>query len=218
MIACILTAILLGLFSGLAPGPVTAMVAVTGMERGFRAAVPFAMAPLITDLVPMLASTTIISRLDWGALTALGLGGGVIVAMVGIRLVRSGPVGGAEADHPPPLHVGHALATSAINAAPWVFWFVAAAPLMLSHAAVSPIRGPIFIGVLFVTNGTSALTLGWLAGRAGLLMESSTRSRVSVVAGAFLVCVGVAIVWQALEGNFQALVAGNDALRARMGG
>ena len=80
------------------------------------------------------------------------------------------------------------------------------------------VRGVVFVGVLFFVNAASALSLGWLASRAGSILAPHVRARVTATAGFVLFCVGTAIVWQAMEGNFQSLVAGNDALRQRMGG
>lgn len=226
MIACVLTATLLGLFAGLAPGPATTMVAVTGLERGFRAALPVAAAPMLTDLAPMFVSTLVITRLDYDALTLLGLCGGVVVSMVGARLIRTSAataqlipdLDDQEGSEEVSVHVGHALATSAFNVAPWIFWFIVGSPLLLSHLAVSRTRGVIFVVVLFTVNASSALFLGWLASRAGSILEPRIRARVTTLAGLVLIGVGGTIVWQAMEGNFQALVAGNDALRERVGG
>lgn len=226
MIACVLTATLLGLFAGLAPGPATTMVAVTGLERGFRAALPVAAAPMVTDLAPMFVSTLVITRLNWNALTLLGLCGGVIVAMVGARLIRTSAataqmvptLGDADGPEEVPIHFGHAVATSAFNVAPWVFWFVVGSPLLLSHLSVSWTRGVVFVVVLFTVNASSALSLGWLASRAGSILAPRVRARVTAAAGLVLIGVGGAIVWQAMEGNFQSLVAGNDVLRERIGG
>ncbi len=84
----ILTAVVLGTFAGLAPGPYTTMVAGTALEKGFKAGFVLALTPLVTDVVPMLFSALLLDRLGELALTMLGITGGAIVFVVGIRFLR----------------------------------------------------------------------------------------------------------------------------------
>lgn len=66
MVTTLLTALVLGLFAGLAPGPYTTMVAGTALERGFRPALILALTPLVTDLAPMhTANISSASGLAW---------------------------------------------------------------------------------------------------------------------------------------------------------
>lgn len=84
----IITAILLGTFAGLAPGPYTTMVAGTALEKGFKAGFLLALTPLVTDVVPMLFSALLLDRMGELALTLLGISGGAIVLVVGIRFLK----------------------------------------------------------------------------------------------------------------------------------
>lgn len=222
MIASVFAATMLGLFAGLAPGPYTTTVAATGLERGFRVALPIAMAPLITDLPPMLVSSLIVQRLDWGALTLLGICGGVIVTMLGVRLLRRhgtfvpprpSSVRGDPATGASSVRFGHVLTMNLLNPAPWIFWFVAAAPLLLMQWNASPVRGIVFVVVLFGVNVSSAAGLAWLTSHARGVLAPINQRRALVAAGLALTCAGTVMVWQALEGNFQAMVDGQRAVR-----
>lgn len=84
----ILTAFVLGCFAGLVPGPYTTMVAGTGLERGFRAAVKLAWTPLVTDVPPLLVTALVLETLSGTALSVLGVAGGVIIGVVGVRFLR----------------------------------------------------------------------------------------------------------------------------------
>lgn len=88
MTATILTAFVLGCTAGLVPGPYTTMVAGTGLERGFRAAVKLAFTPLVTDVPPLLVTALVLESLSGTALSALGAAGGVIIGVVGVRFLR----------------------------------------------------------------------------------------------------------------------------------
>jgi len=261
--ACVLSATLLGLFAGMAPGPYTTMVAATGLERGFRDAIPIALAPLLTDLPPLLVATLVVRRLNWTALTLLGLCGGVVIAMVGVRFLRThrrrgvilpatlgtssrsglhgsssrAPAaeksreGGRSASASEPgtessievsharqtVRVGHVLTTNLLNPAPWVFWFVAGAPLFLVQLRQGWGRGAVFLIVFFLINVSSAGSLAWLASHARRLLAPRNQRRVLLGAGVTLTFTGAFMVWQAIEGNFQALIEGQTAVRSVFG-
>jgi threonine/homoserine/homoserine lactone efflux protein len=201
------------------------MVAATGLERGFRVALPIALAPLITDVPPMVVSALVVQRLDWAALTLLGISGGVVILMIGVRFLRAHGIPRlqehvtkrASLDAPAPggqsVRLGHVLTTNLLNPAPWVFWFVVAAPLLVIQWNASRVRGVVFVVVLFAVNVLSAAGLAWAASHARRVLAPENQRRVLVVAGLALACAGTLMVWQSLEGNFQALIEGQTAVR-----
>jgi threonine/homoserine/homoserine lactone efflux protein len=220
LIACVLIAATLGLLAGLAPGPYTTMVAATGLERGFRAAVPIALAPLVTDVPPMVVATFVVRTLNWPALTLLGLAGGVLIAMVGVRFLRAHSIPGmppTAGERPSgarqSVRLAHVLTANLLNPAPWVFWFVLAGPLLLVQLRAGWLRGAAFVVVLFGVNILSASSLAWLASHGRRAMAPVNQRRVLVAVGITLACAGVFMVWQALEGNFQALIDRQAAVR-----
>jgi len=219
--ASVLTATLLGLFGGLAPGPYTTMVAATGLERGFRTAVPIAMAPLLTDLPPLLVALLVVPRLDGVALSFLGLCGGAVISMVGVRFLRAHRGGKGFVGPLDPkaqsVRLGHVLTTSTLSPAPWIFWFVAGAPLFVIQLRASWPRAAVFLIVLFTVNVGSALTLAWMTSQARQVLAPANRRRILFVAGIALTCTGSFMAWQALEGNFQALIDGQAAIQDLFG-
>lgn len=228
MIGSAATATLLGLFAGLAPGPYTTMVAATGLERGFRVAGRIALAPLITDIAPLIAAVFVVSRLNWTALTVLGICGGLVVFTVGIRFLRahhipglpfaSSRVAGARVRPPPSVRLRHVITTNLLNPAPWVFWFVVGAPLLLAHARASWSRGAVFLAVFFAVNISSALSLAALAARARSLLAPVAQRRVLFGVGLVLAGVGIAMIWQAFTGDFQAMIEGQELVRDMVDG
>jgi threonine/homoserine/homoserine lactone efflux protein len=228
----ILSAVILGTFAGLAPGPYTTMVAGTALEKGFRAGFVLALTPLVTDIVPMLFSVLVLDRLSGMALTLLGITGGAIVLVVGIRFLRghgrevSHPLpqdgSSTEDSRPFPVHAhrrqsalaGHVIASTLLNPSPWLFWLVIASPLLLRAWNRGPGEGVLFVALLFATNITTASSLAWLASHGRRVLDPHWQARSLKLVGITLILAGALICWQATVGNFQALIDSQEAIRA----
>jgi len=220
LISTIAAAVILGSFAGLAPGPYTTMVAGTALEKGFRAGLRLAFAPLATDIVPMLLTAVVLDRLSWTALTVLGIAGGVLIGAVGVRFLRRhGRTYGRGGTGPSPLGgqsatFGHVVLTTILSPAPWLFWLVVASPLLLRSWARSPGEGIAFASALFATNIATASGLAWVASRGRRRIPVLWRGRVLSAVGVGLVLAGVVLVWQSMTGNFQALIDRQHLLRS----
>jgi threonine/homoserine/homoserine lactone efflux protein len=210
----------LGLFAGLAPGPYTTMVAGTAMERGFRASLFLALTPLVTDVPPMLFSAVLLERLGWRALNALGIVGGTVVLVVGIRFLRRNWANrdqGAEPGFPREggsARLPHLLVSNLTNPSPWVFWLMAGSPLLLQSWDRGPEEGLAFLTVLFGTNITSALTLAWVASKSRTILGPGFQRRALQAVGSTLIVVGLLILWQAIQGDFQLLMDNQRAIHS----
>ena len=217
MISALVAGTILGLFAGLAPGPYTTMVVATGLERGFKKALPLAFTPFITDVLPLVTTVLILDRLNWTALTILGVAGGAVVVMIGVRFIRynarprrltkAGKWKGSARG-------GHVIATGLLNPSPWIFWLVVGSPLFLASLSHSRAAGAVFLVALFFVNIGSASTLAWLASRGRVAMAPAWQRRILVVVGTGLVLTGVFLTWQALNGGFQSLIDQQTVLRS----
>jgi len=222
----ILTAMVLGTLAGLAPGPYTTMVAGTALERGFKAGFILALTPLITDVVPMLFSALLLDRLSGLALTLLGIVGGAIVILVGIRFLR----GHQKGIHPPTTdgeqapegnggrrqsaRAGHVIASTLLNPAPWLFWLVIASPLLLRSWNRSPGEGVVFVCLIFLTNIGTASALAWAASHGRKFLNPNWQRRSLKVVGVVLILAGSFLCWQATVGNFQSLIDQQEIIRS----
>lgn len=220
----ILVAVLLGSFAGLVPGPYTTMVAGTGLERGLRPALKLALAPLVTDIPPLLVTAFVLERLSGTALSALGVVGGVIIAVVGIRFLRrhrpdprileSLEDGDDDARPEQSATFTHVVLGTLLSPAPWIFWLVVASPFMLRSWNRSSFEGALFVVLLFATNIGTASGLAWLASRGRRLLAGPWLRRILRVAGVGLLAAGALLVWQALAGNFEALIRQQETVRS----
>jgi len=214
----VLTAMVLGALAGLAPGPYTTMVAGTALERGFRAGFLLALTPLVTDVVPMLASAFFLDRMGGLALTLLGISGGAIIIVVGFRFLRehskTTQPPGAEGSLPESspgvrrqsAQVGHVIASTLLNPAPWLFWLIIASPLLLRSWNRSPGEGVVFIFLIFLTNIATATSLAWAASHSRKVLNADWQRRSLKFVGVVLVLAGSFLCWQATVGNFQNLI------------
>ena len=218
MTTTILTAMVLGTFAGLAPGPYTTMVAGTALERGFKAGFILALTPLVTDVIPMLFSALLLGRLGGLALTLLGIVGGAIVVVVGIRFLKEHsrevqpllsngePDQECKGDRRQSALAGHVIASTLLNPSPWLFWLIIASPLLLRSWNRSPGEGMLFVGLIFLTNIGTATALAWAASHGRKVLTPTWQRRGLKVAGVTLILAGSFLCWQATVGNFQSLI------------
>ncbi len=244
MTTTILTAVVLGTFAGLAPGPYTTMVAGTALEKGFKAGFILALTPLVTDVVPMLFSALLLDRLGELALTMLGITGGAIVFVVGIRFLREhsnrGPLlpasepeagnPGSRKGKPVPegsdsqqvgpgerrqsALAGHVIASTMLNPSPWLFWLIIASPLLLRAWNRSPGEGVLFAALIFLTNIATASGLAWIASHSRKFLNPDWQRRSLKFVGITLIVAGSFLCWQATVGNFQNLIEQQEAIRS----
>jgi threonine/homoserine/homoserine lactone efflux protein len=214
------------------------MVAGTALEKGFKAGFILALTPLVTDVVPMLFSALLLDRLGELALTMLGITGGAIVFVVGIRFLRehskkdpldNADDGSAETGHDPSVAeaatsagegrrqsalAGHVIASTLLNPSPWLFWLIIASPLLLRAWNRSPGEGVLFASLIFLTNISTASTLAWIASHSRRFLNADWQRRSLKFVGVTLILAGSFLCWQATVGNFQNLIEQQEAIRS----
>ena len=127
----------LGLGSGLAPGPLLALVVATTLRRGAGAGIQVAAAPLVTDLPIILLSVLALSNVPERVVAGLALAGAVVVAWLAVeslRAARTATLPTRDAADPPaglaPLRRGALV--NLLNPAPWLFWATVGGPFLVA--------------------------------------------------------------------------------------
>lgn len=214
MLTTIIVAVILGAFAGAAPGPYTTMVIGTSLQRGFREGFKLALVPLVTDIIPLVLTVFILDALNFTALTLLGITGGTLIGMVGVRFIRHNGPPELEGDEPfQAATFGHAAASTFLSPSPWLFWLVLAGPMTVRAMERSTTEAAVFVGILFAMNIGMATLVAWGVSHSRKLITPSVRYRVLQVAGVALIFAGVFLVWQAMEGNFQAMMEQQEGMR-----
>ena len=132
MIAFLLSGILLGLSSGLSPGPLLTLVVSETLRHGARAGIGVALAPLLTDLPIILAAVLLLRPLtdQTVPLALINLGGGLYLAWLGIQGVR---FRGAELEPSDPAgSLRRGVIANFLNPSPYLFWLAVGAPTVLA--------------------------------------------------------------------------------------
>lgn len=196
----------LGLGSGVAPGPLLALVIAATLRGGFPAGLGVAVAPLLTDLPIIVLSVSVLSTLPPTVLGAAAVVGGLVVAWFGVESMRAaaGVDTAPAADPSTSLSPGRALRQGAIanltNPSPWLFWLSAGGALLVTSARSSTGSAAAFlVGFYVMLVGSKALVAwGVAAGRHRL---TARRYRVVLAAsGALLVGLGLALTATAAIG------------------
>lgn len=158
MIQAFVTGLTLGLGSGAAPGPLTAMAITTTMRSGRQAGIRIAFAPLLSDTIVIILALTVITNIPEQGIQILGMAGAAVVAFFGIETLLSArkaepPTPGGETtphwlDRFPPLLQGAVV--NILNPAPWIFWITAGSSLLISYWQSNPASAILFMVVFYV--------------------------------------------------------------------
>lgn len=171
----LLTALSIGLASGIAPGPLTILAIAATLRRGRLAGIQIAIAPLLSDAIIILISITLVSQLPDDFMSWLGLTGGVVIAFFAIEMLRSA----RNADPATLVHSAEqgkrrfalplwlqGFLTNLLNPAPWIFWITAGSALLVSAWRASPPSAVGFLITFYVMLVGSKVVLVLLLGAA----------------------------------------------------
>lgn len=143
----LLAGLVLGLGSGVSPGPLLALAISTTMRRGLRAGLLVVSAPLVTDTLFIVLTVTVISQLSPTIVAGLSLVGAAVIAWFAwenAREARRADITALRTE--PPMESGNRLTrltrqpllqaatVNVLNPAPWLFWISAGAPLLIGFA------------------------------------------------------------------------------------
>lgn len=209
---------LLGLFSGMVPGPFSALIAATALKRGFWAGFRIGVVPLATETGVLVVTALVLSQLPEGVLRWMGIGGGLFILYLSLRTWR-------EAGEPPEVEAltgslremleGTVLAVLSPN--PWVFWLLVGGPLFLSAWHRGWMTGLAFFGsFLFFLVGIYVSIAG-LAAYGHERLSPTWQRRLMRGTAILLLVAGGVLVWQSWLGNFQRMVRGSRTIESIVG-
>lgn len=211
---------LIGLVSGLVPGPFSALVAASGLRNGFSAGLRVAIVPLFTETAIALLSVLLLSRLPDGVLRWLGLAGGLFLLYMAKRTWdlahATETVGSGEDEDTGGSTMLRAATLAVVSPTPWIFWLVVASPLLLGAWRAGWGMAALFVGSFLVGLVGVHVSVAAIAGHGHERLSSPWRRRLMVAAAAGLVLAGGTFLWQSATGNFQSLM-GLEELQSVVG-
>ncbi len=158
MIESLVTGFSLGVGSGAAPGPLTALTITTTLRSGRRAGLQIAVAPLLSDAIIIALVLTVVAQVPERGIQILGLMGALVVGFFGIEILIS-----TRKAIPPvaedksvsrrfnrfPVVIQGAL-INMVNPAPWIFWITAGSTLLIGYWNSSPASAIAFLVIFYL--------------------------------------------------------------------
>jgi threonine/homoserine/homoserine lactone efflux protein len=196
--AALLSGLLLGLSSGLSPGPLFTLVLAQTLRHGPREGCRVALAPLLTDLPIILLALGLATRLSalqtW--LGILGCIGGAYVLYLAVESLRA-KAAGSEAANAEPRSWRKGVLTNLLNPSPWLFWITVGAPTLARALAESPTAAAAFIIGFYLLLVGSKLLLAVVAGRSRSFLSGRVYRRTLQALGLLLAAFAVSMFREA---------------------
>jgi len=149
----------LGLAAGVSPGPLLALVLREAVQKGARAGMLAALAPVVSDSWAVLLAWWLGGALSPAVLRTVQLAGGLYLLQLGLRGLRTAPLKAEAA--PAAASLRAAVVMNLTNPHMYLFWFLVGAPLL--HRLGAGAWG--FLLGFYLTIVGSKAALAWLAAR-----------------------------------------------------
>lgn len=190
----------LGFFSGVSPGPLMTLVLSTTLQRGFKAGMLTAMAPLLTDTPVILLSLVALRSVPEGFLRIVTLAGGVFVVYIGFRTVRDARAGirEPEADTAAMLDLARGALVNLLSPHPWIFWVTVGTPILLTSWAEAPWHAIAFLVSFLGLLVGSKVVLAWTLARGRHYLNTRWYRWVLGTSGLLLMILGALLVLRGL--------------------
>ena len=155
MLHALVTGILLGLASGLTPGPLQALVISQSAQHGWRRGVLVSFAPLITDTFIVVATVWLFSHVPTWVLHGMTVIGAIMIAYIALDTWRASRAHAANSNQPTNATydskgLWHAVLVNIINPHAWLFWVVVGSPITVRFAKTSVAEALVFILSFYV--------------------------------------------------------------------
>lgn len=198
----LLLGISLGFAAGVSPGPLSALVVTTALQRGVTAGVRVAIAPLLSDLPVVVLSVLAVGVFPTGVLPYVAAAGGVFVIFLGVDTYRKAARASFEDRRSDPRDLQRGFITNILSPHPWLFWLGVGGPLLVSAWDEGAVQATAFLLGFYGLLIGSKLFLAWgVASGRGVLSLAWYR-RILAGSGGLLVLLGVVLIWQAAAGRF----------------
>jgi threonine/homoserine/homoserine lactone efflux protein len=198
----VLSAISFGLFAGLSPGPLMALVLTATLQRGFRAGALTAIAPLLTDAPVILLSLVVLGQVPGWSLSTITVAGGMFVSYLGVRTVIDAkkPVASEALEQPTAHDAWRGAMVNFLSPHPWIFWFTVGTPIMIERWPVAPWESIAFVTIFLTLLVGCKLIVAWATARGRHFVDSAWYPRLLSLLGVLLVGFGLWLVWQGVAG------------------
>jgi threonine/homoserine/homoserine lactone efflux protein len=198
----LLLGISLGFAAGISPGPLSALVVTTALQRGVAAGVRVGIAPLLSDLPVVALSVLAVGAFPTGFLPYVAIAGGVFVVFLGVDTYRKAERASFEHRQADRRDLRRGFITNILSPHPWLFWLGVGGPLLVSAWDRGAVPAATFLLGFYGLLVGSKLFLAWgVASGRGALSLAWYR-RILAASGGLLVLLGGVLIWRASAGRF----------------
>lgn len=200
MLSALLTGVSLGFSAGISPGPLTTLVLTSTLERGFRAGLRVAIAPLLTDLPIIVVSLLIFSALPPLLEVGLTVAGGVLLAYLGAETLRDSRHAQLElSPNPDALNqdLWRGVLVNLISPHPWLFWLSVGSPILINAWRTNPTMAALFLLGFYALLVGSKIAIAWGVAGARHLLDDRWYRNLLRLSGVLLLVFAALLFWQA---------------------
>lgn len=188
-----------GLVAASQPGPFQTYLISQTLLRGWKKALPAALAPLVSDGPIILICVTVLSQVPKWLERGLYIAGGLFILFLAYGAFKSWkdfvPQTTPQADFSARQNVLKAALTNALSPGPYLFWTLATGPILLKGWRETPLNGIGFLAGFYITLLLSLSAIIIVFGAAARLGPKVNRSLLGVSAVALFIF-GLYQLWQ----------------------
>lgn len=195
----------LGLASGVAPGPMLALVLSAALRGGFRSGAMIAVAPLITDLPIILVSVGVASQLPTAVLRALSIIGGMVLAWHAYEAVRDAFTvtldelrDSAAVAVPARQTLRRGVVANFLNPNPWVFWMSIGGPTLVQAWTERPVDAVLYLLPFYALLVGGKVGVAWAVGASRQRLSNRTYQVLLLGSAGLLVVLAGSLVMRGL--------------------
>lgn len=187
--------LVMGLASGLSPGPLLTLVITESLQHGVKAGIKVALAPIISDAPIIIVMLLVMDQLSGfnaliGLLSLLGSG---YVFYIAYDTLRHKPQA-QQQNQGPSKSITKGVLANVLNPHPYVFWLAVGAPTIIKSISVSLFAPVVFLVGFYLPLVGSKVALAVLLGRHRELLSGRVYAYVMRFLAALLVVFAVLLL------------------------
>jgi threonine/homoserine/homoserine lactone efflux protein len=181
-----------------------ALVIAASLRSGLRGGLQVAVAPLLTDVPIVALALLVINQLPDQVLRWIGILGGLVVAWLGVELLRSGrtaklpssAVESSQAD----LELLRGILVNLTNPHPYLFWITVGAPTVLEAWGRSPWQAMAFVAGFYALLVGIKVVIAWALSRAQTVLSTRGYRASLAISGCAMLVLAGSLLWQGAQG------------------
>lgn len=200
MIEILIAGIVLGLYSGLSPGPLLILVVSQTLKHGSTEGVKVAFAPLITDIPIILITLLLISLISRynPILGVISIIGGIYLGYMAYESFKTrGLTDDIEVEQPKSLQKGATV--NFLNPSPYLFWITIGSPILINAYAESFLSVILFLVGFYSCLVGSKIFLAYATGKSRDFLTDKPYIYIMRILGIILIIFALYFVNQGIQ-------------------